>query len=85
MAKLSKAIADELFRKRGIILIAMALGFIAAVLHATLLPEFEIIAFLSFLGPLGLGAYGIRTYREVKEKEYAPEREEMAKYDPLLG
>lgn len=79
------AFADEISRKRGIILITMVLGFIGATLHATFLPRFEIVAFLTFLGPLGLGAYGFRTYRATKENEENAETERTCKVDPLIG
>lgn len=85
VAKLSRAIAEELFRKRGIVLIAMILGFTACVLQATCLPNFPTGAFLTFLGPLGLGAYGFRVYRAIKEGvETNDNYRTPEKTDPLL-
>jgi len=80
----SHPVWEEFTRKRGVILIAMILGFAATIIHAALLPAMEIVAFLSFLGPVALGAYGVRTYRATKEKENE-QAERDYKTDPLLG
>jgi hypothetical protein len=73
----------EFLRNRGIVVFAMVLGFVAVLLHATVMPGMEIVAFLSFLGPLGLGAYGIKTYRSIKEDALPPEEDPGPRGDPL--
>jgi hypothetical protein len=41
-------------------------GFVGCILYATVLPKFPYEAFLIFLGPVAIGAYGIKTFEHVK-------------------
>ena len=58
------------------------LGFLVCCIY-TYIPSFPIIPFLSFLGPIILGSYGIKSIEHIKngKKETKPEPEECP--DPL--
>ena len=53
-------------RNRFVVLLSIALAFIASVIK-TIWASFPIVEFLTFLGPVALGAYGIKNYRDSKE------------------
>lgn len=81
MASNRARIRSSVDRNRFIVLLTLCLGFVSSLLKATLLPGFPIVEFLTFAGPLALGAYGVRTYRSLKENQ----NEEPPRIDPLMG
>lgn len=58
-------------------MVSIFLGFLSCLLFATILPKFPHKDFLLYLAPVTLGAYGIKTYEDIRrtKNEYEEENQ----------
>ena len=73
-------------RNRFIVLLSIALAFGGALIK-TAFASFPYLELVGFLGPVAIGSYGIKSYRDLKENENDAmvQIQGDGKVDPLMG